>query len=98
VFKAADETLALFISKVQQGYRSNSFHNFDHAFSVAHVAFLMFETVVDIKRHLTSVEMLRYDPIRSSHRRAARSHNRALLLCVHGLCLYMYALPAIADF
>jgi hypothetical protein len=49
----------LFVGKVQQGYRPNSFHNFDHAFSVAHVAFMMFETVADIKRHLTRADILR---------------------------------------
>jgi hypothetical protein len=59
VFRTAEVTLALFVSKVQHGYRPNSFHNFDHAFSVAHVSFLMFETVADIRRHLTTVDILR---------------------------------------
>jgi len=49
----------MFVGKVQEGYRPNQFHNFDHAFSVAHVAFMMFESVADIKRHLTKLDIMR---------------------------------------
>jgi hypothetical protein len=59
VLRCDDETLHRFVGKVRQGYKPQPFHNFNHAFSVAHVAFMLFETAADVKRHLSPLDMLR---------------------------------------
>lgn len=38
-FKIPEEKLACFLLLVQKGYRDTPYHNWDHAFSVAHFAY-----------------------------------------------------------
>lgn len=40
-FKIPEEKLARFLLLVQKGYRDTPYHNWDHAFSVAHFAYTL---------------------------------------------------------
>ncbi|KAG5175618.1 hypothetical protein JKP88DRAFT_347209 [Tribonema minus] len=58
VLQCDDASLRRFVRRVRDGYNPQPFHNFDHAFSVAHVTFMMFETAADVKRHLAPLDLI----------------------------------------
>jgi hypothetical protein len=57
-FKIAPETLREFFRCVHNGYRANTYHNFQHAMDVAQFTFALWSNSPELQKHFTDLDML----------------------------------------